>query len=222
MLHVEPQNGALRTSQSRYANDLETLLEAHARFKRPGIENLIDAACHDCFDWLAKNRQSFTADGHRNEKVSWWPAPGPTDDPIMLEERGQTLRWRIFEHGLQQLLRLLVEANVVAEHDEAITKIATSAETNTVWRELVKGHRAGSEHNTISLSIFKDLLKYDPDTRAAKARTKLTQMARIGLIAARGNSSGYAIRIGAVGLPFYEKVYFTTLQRLLPTINPEK
>lgn len=207
------------------ANSLEEVLPifeySRSYFRDETVRASAQTTVRQTLEWLQANKQSFSYEGHRNARDPWWPTLSFTDDPILIEERGRALRARAFEHGLQDYLDRLADAHVISQPCEATTRVVTSPMTSIIFRELVKGHRAGPPHDKVSMRYMSVLFEYAPESPVAKARNKLAKLAPFGLVEVRHDGTEYEIGVGPIALLFYEQAYFPIIQTMQKNLEGE-
>lgn len=197
----------------------------------------LDAAVKATIEWLTRNRESFTHNGSVVPRPWWDSRVRETEHPVLLEERRQTLRQRVWGHGLQKLLFSLIDDDALRHEMDVllsergkpartpvvdlVPQIATHPMASVVIRELLKGHVSGPPNDRIGLTFFGELFQYSPETPLQKVRQRwLFNLALFGLVSARYANRTYEIRIGPVGLRFYEHVYFPFIEKEADYINP--
>ena len=225
-----PESGMLRVMETT------EMLNRYRDIYRDA-EDLIQGTVTNTISWLFANKESFDSTGGSRFSQPWWPDPEETSNELLLEERGRTLRARLWEHGLLKMLYLLLFDEFKPKQVEELrcmqgenmwdlaVKIATDPWTAVVIGELVKGDEAGPPHDQVSLSYVKELFRYSPNTISKKVRKRVLDLASLGLVDAEYDedvSPKYIIRIGPVARKFYREVYFPIIRDSNRYINPAK
>lgn len=189
-------------------------------FADPEVVELIDNAAAATCTWLSRNRQGYTAEGHLDRANGWWSKAPTTTDECLIEERGNTLRARIYEHGVRQFYWELVGSNVIADTPKLYDFIV-EADTKVWWRELRKIDRVPSEE-PLSLTEFKNIGSFGAGTSPSKSHPSLLKLCTIGFsVVTRDKAGHYLIRVGPTGSVFYDVVYLPVLKMFKDQINPE-
>lgn len=185
-------------------------------YAHPERGAIIAEAKATTFAWLEIDKESYRPNGDLVEEP-FFPEPEPTDDAILNEGRGQMLRARVWEHGLQKKLNVLVKKGIFlplinGNPKSVLVEIATDPMTSVVVRELVTGYHAGSPHDISSLADLMKLYRYVSGKGSRFRESHLCRLAAFGLVTVRADKSGYAIKAGPVGRAFYIDVYLPIVQ----------
>lgn len=189
-------------------------------FEEQETVELIDQAAAATCAWLSENKQSYTAEGHLDRANGWWPKVSPTTDECLIEERGNTLRARIYGHGVRQFYWELVGSNVIADTPK-LYDFVVEADTKVWWRELRKIDRVSSE-DSLFLTEFKNLGSFGAGTSPSKSHPSLLKLCTVGFsIGTRNEAGHYQVRVGPTGSVFYDVVYLPVLKMFKDQLNPE-
>ena len=196
------------------------LNKLRAHFRQDDVRRKIEKAALDTKAWLKEGSESFSEDGQIRIDEPWWQRElSETTNPVLLEERGQTFRARVVEHGSLKMFQLMFKGKKSAIPKEflspdpwsVVVSCVTDSMTWVIVRELVK-RRAAYEENlcnlpSINLRELAKLYRYSPTTAEAKPRDKISKsMVPLGLLQARVNGE-YAIEVGVVASEFYHVAY---------------
>lgn len=189
-------------------------------FRTDAVRRAIMAGTSRTGEWLLKGDQSYTSRGDLSPKIPWWPSDLPeTTNRVLLEERPQMYRDRVFEHGVLSLFEYLeADAPHVLDHAfyfdptgsrtpaqrwDLIRTWVTDPGTKPVVRQLV--FREAAEELPYGLRDIANLYGYS-ENAPRKVLTKLKRMAAIGLISVYAKG-GYAVSTGAISHAFYHEIY---------------